>query len=208
MSNSRKEHWERVYAAKLPSEVSWYEPMPEQSLELIRATGELHTAPILDVGGGASTLVDHLIRLGYSDISILDIASSALDRARTRLGDLATRATWIEADITRFEPSRTYAIWHDRAVFHFLTSAEDRDRYVGVLRKALQAGGHLVLATFGPEGPTRCSGLEVQRYSAPEISAILGTGFTLRKHLVGEHRTPLGSVQQFLYGWWQIFSER
>jgi len=203
MSNSQKAHWEQVYTAKLPSEVSWYEPVPAQSLEFIRATGELQAAPILDVGGGASTLVDNLLRLGYSDISVLDIAASALDRARVRLGELAARVAWIEADITRYQSVRAYSIWHDRAVFHFLTSAEDRERYFSVLRKSLRAGGHVVLATFGPEGPTRCSGLEVQRYSALEISAMLGSGFALRMYRVEEHRTPLGTVQQFLYGWWQ-----
>lgn len=203
MSDSRRVHWEQVYSAKLPSEVSWYEPVPAYSLEFIRATGELRTAPFLDVGGGASTLVDHLLRAGYSDISVLDIAASALDRAHERLGKLAGRVTWIEADVTRFEPGRAFAIWHDRAVFHFLTNVEDRVRYISVLRKCVRARGHLVLATFGPEGPTRCSGLEVQRYSALEISAILGSEFTLRMHRIEDHRTPMGTIQQFLYGWWQ-----
>lgn len=203
MSDSRKAHWERVYASKPPTEVSWYEPVPARSVEFIRATGESLTAAILDVGGGASTLVDHLLRAGYSDISVLDVAAGALDHARARLGDSAVRVTWIEADITRFHADRAFAIWHDRAVFHFLTEADDRERYLSVLRRTLRAGGHLVLATFGPEGPTRCSGLAVQRYSEREVSALLGPRFALRMHQVEEHRTPMGTVQQFLYGWWQ-----
>jgi SAM-dependent methyltransferase len=202
VSDSRKAHWEQVYATRLPDEVSWYQPMPARSMEFIRATGEPLTVPILDVGGGASTLVDHLLRAGYSDIAVLDISASALAHARARLGDLAARITWIEADITHFQPGRRFSIWHDRAVFHFLTDAADRERYLGVLRSTLRAGGHLILATFGPEGPTRCSGLAVQRYSEREVSALLGSGFALRMHQLEEHRTPTGAIQQFLYGWW------
>jgi len=203
LTDARKAHWDQVYAARLPDEVSWYQPVPIRSLEFIRATGEPLTTPIIDVGGGASTLVDQLLLAGYSDISVLDIAAGALDHARKRLGDLATRVTWIEADITRYRSDRMFAIWHDRAVFHFLTDAEDRERYLGVLRRTLRSGGHLILATFGSEGPTRCSGLLVQRYSEPEVSALLGSGFALRRHTVDEHRTPMGKTQQFLYGWWQ-----
>jgi ubiquinone/menaquinone biosynthesis C-methylase UbiE len=157
----------------------------------------------LDVGGGASTLVDHLLDAGYRDISILDIAAGALAQSRARLGALAAQVTWIEADVTQFEPSRPYAVWHDRAVFHFLTEATDREQYLDVLHRALQPGGHLVLATFGPEGPLRCSGLEVQRYSAEQVGALLGPDFQLRAHEVEEHHTPMKTTQQFLYGWWQ-----
>ena len=203
MSATRKAHWEQVYAAKLPTDVSWYEPVPAQSLALIRATGEPLTAPILDVGGGASTLVDHLLESGYSDITVVDIAARALQHAQFRLGHLASRVTWIEADITHFQSSRVFSIWHDRAVFHFLTDVNDRERYFAVLRRTLRPGGHLVLATFGPQGPTRCSGLGVQRYSEREISGLLGSDFALRMHRVEEHRTPTGAVQQFLHGWWQ-----
>lgn len=203
MNDAAKEHWERVYKTKQPGEVSWYEPVPARSLALIQATSEPLTAPILDVGGGASTLVDHLLGAGYTDISVLDIAAGALDRARGRLGPLAARVTWIEADITRFQSSRRYAIWHDRAVFHFLTSAHDRAAYLDVLQSSLRSGGHFVLATFGPEGPLRCSGLETQRYSEREVSALLGTLFTLKRQCTEEHRTPAGQIQQFQYGWWQ-----
>lgn len=203
MSDLPRAHWERVYQMKPPAEVSWYQPVPARSLELIRATGAPLTAPILDVGGGASTLVDHLLDQGYSDITVLDIASNALDHARARLGDLAARVTWIDADITCFRPTREFSLWHDRAVFHFLTHADDRERYLTVLRGALRPKGHVVLATFGPEGPTRCSGLAVQRYSADDITALLGSDFELQMHHLENHRTPMGTVQQFLYGWWR-----
>lgn len=202
-SPSRKSHWERVYSTRRPVEVSWYQPVPAKSLALLRATGVPLTAPILDVGGGASTFVDHLLDAGYQDLSVLDIASAALRQARARLGPLAARVTWLEADVTAFRPSRAYAVWHDRAVFHFLTAAGDRERYLGVLRHALMPGGHFLLATFGPLGPMRCSGLEIRRYSLDMVGALLGTDFRLRAHEIEQHRTPQGTVQQFLYGWWQ-----
>jgi SAM-dependent methyltransferase len=203
MSESVKAHWEHVYATRSLDGVSWYTPVPARSLELIQATGEPLTAPILDVGGGASTLVDHLLRAGYRDVSVLDIAAGALAHARARLGAQADRVNWIEGDVLRFESARPMAIWHDRAVFHFLTSVEDRERYLRVLASTLRSGGHFLLATFGPEGPTRCSGLPVQRYSEREISALLGPAYMLRADTVEEHRTPAGAAQQFQYGWWQ-----
>lgn len=157
----------------------------------------------MDVGGGASTLVDNLLDAGYRDVSILDIASGALAHARARLGANAARVTWIEADVTEFEPSRSYAVWHDRAVFHFLTEATDRELYLDVLRRVLEPRGHVVLATFGPEGPTRCSDLQIQRYSVEQVGAVLGPAFRLRAREIEEHRTPMGTTQQFVYGWWQ-----
>ncbi len=199
----RKSHWENVYTKKASSEVSWYQSVPEKSLELIRATRAPKNAAILDVGGGASTLVDHLLDAGFRDVSILDIASSAFTQSRKRLGDCAARAKWIEADITEFEPTRDYAVWHDRAVFHFLTEAADRDRYLETLRKSLQTQGHLLLATFSADGPTRCSGLEVQRYSIEMLRALLEPHFNLRMHETEAHRTPMGGRQEFLYSWWQ-----
>jgi SAM-dependent methyltransferase len=203
LSDERKAHWEKVHAARAPTEVSWYQPVPARSLELIRATGAPLSAPILDVGGGASTLVDHLVGAGFTDVTVLDVASTALGLARARLGPAADRVTWVEADVTRFRPARRYQVWHDRAVFHFLTEAADRERYLEVLRGALRPAGCFVLATFGPEGPTRCSGLAVERYSAAGISTLLGRDFQLRMQQIEEHRTPAGAVQQFLCGWWQ-----
>lgn len=203
MNNSRKSHWEHVYTTKDSVNVSWYQPVQAKSLELIRSTDVSLQAPILDVGGGASTLVDNLLDAGYQDISVLDIASSAFTQARARLGATATQVKWIETDITDFEPSRSYSVWHDRAVFHFLTDAADRERYLSVLRQSLQPRGHFLLATFGEEGPTRCSGLEVQRYSVEMLKTLLEPDFRIRAYEIEEHRTPMGAAQEFLYSWWQ-----
>jgi hypothetical protein len=171
-------------------------------LAFIRATGIPHDAPLLEVGGGASTLVDHLLDDGYTDIAVLDIASSGLAAAKARLGEAAQRVTWIEADVTAFTPQRRYALWHDRAVFHFLIETERRQRYLDVLNQTLMREGHLILATFGPMGPDRCSGLPVHRYSLSELDALLSPHFRLVRSELEEHLTPLGKPQQFLYGWW------
>lgn len=203
MNTSRKAHWENVYATKESVTVSWYQPVPEKSLELIRSAEVALQDSILDVGGGASTLVDNLLEAGFQDVSVLDIAASAFKQAHARLGATANLITWIEADVTEFEPSRSYAVWHDRAVFHFLTDVADRDRYLDALRKALQPGGHFLLATFGEEGPTRCSGLEVQRYSVEMLKALLEPEYRLCMYEVEEHRTPKGAPQEFLYSRWQ-----
>jgi ubiquinone/menaquinone biosynthesis C-methylase UbiE len=203
VSKSVKTHWQRVYGEKKPTQVSWYQPVPEKSLQLIRATGIAKDEPIVDAGGGASTLVDNLLKDGYTDISVLDISSKALERSRARLGDSAAAVNWIESDVTEFEPPRQYALWHDRAVFHFLTESFDRDKYVNVVCRALLPGGHFVLATFGPQGPKRCSGLDVQRYGIEDLQELVGDRFDLRSHELDEHQTPMGSAQQFLYSWWQ-----
>lgn len=204
MSKLRKGHWEQVYATKASTEVSWYQPVPEESLRLIRETGVPLAAPILDVGAGASTLADQLLESGYEDISVLDIAAGAFEQSRVRLGALANLVTWIVADITEFQPLRQYSVWHDRAVFHFLTDAGDRERYLRVLRSALQPGGHLILAAFGPQGPLRCSGLQTSRYSVNGLQNLLGADYVLRAHEINAHQTPAGSTQQFLYAWWQL----
>lgn len=196
-------HWETVHRTRDPASVSWFQSVPTRSLELIRSTGIHASTPIIDIGGGASTLVDHLLAEGYSDLTILDIAPTALVHARDRLGARAARVSWIEGNVLRFIPPRRYGLWHDRAVFHFLTDPADRDRYLEVLKAGLADGGHLILATFGPDGPARCSGLLVQRYSAAELQQVLGTGFHLELSLLDEHVTPAGSRQQFLYGWWR-----
>ena len=203
MNTSRKVHWENVYSTKESVSVSWYQPVPEKSLELISSTDVTLKDAILDVGGGASTLVDNLLDAGFQDVSVLDIASSAFKQAHVRLGATANLVTWIETDVTEFEPSRSYAVWHDRAVFHFLTDAADRDKYLDALRKALQPRGHFLLATFGEEGPTRCSGLEVQRYSVKMLKALLEPEYRLCMYEIEEHRTPKGAPQEFLYSRWQ-----
>jgi SAM-dependent methyltransferase len=197
-------HWQRIYQTRSPAEVSWYQSFPQRSLELIEAAGLGPSDPILDVGGGDSPLVDHLLRNGYTDVTVLDIAPAALQHAQTRLGTAAARVKWIACDVTAFEPERRYVLWHDRAVFHFFVTASDRIRYLAVLARALARGGHLILATFGPQGHDRCSGLPVQRYSEDELSSMLGSDFQLRRWELHDHITPMGLPQQFLWGWWSV----
>ncbi len=204
MSDARKQHWEGVYATKAPDEVSWFQPVPEQSLRLIEGTGIGLDEPVLDAGGGASTLIDGLLDRGYTDLTVLDISAAALAASRDRLGDRAERVRWIEADVTDFVAPFRYALWHDRAVFHFLTSSADRQRYIDAVRSSLQSRGHLVLSTFGPEGPLRCSGLEIRRYGIDQLRELFDEDFALQQHLLEEHRTPGGAVQQFIYTWWQL----
>lgn len=202
-TKQRTRHWDAVYGKRRHTDVSWYQAVPETSLRLIEATGVAAEAPILDVGGGASTLVDHLLDCGFTDVSVLDLAPAAFEQSRARLGPRARDVDWIVADVTRFEPQRAYALWHDRAVLHFLTDAGERERYIDVLQRALAAGGFLLLATFGPDGPERCSGLEVRRYGVEEMQALLGARFELRHQEIEVHRTPSGGAQQFLCTSWQ-----
>ena len=203
MSHDRSRHWEEMYRREGAHAPSWFESIPRHSLQLIRATGVPNDAPILDIGGGASHLVDHLLAAGYTDLSVLDIAPAAMALARARLGTAGDRVEWIAADVRHFQPSRLYALWHDRAALHFLVTPEDQRRYMQVLVAALAPRGHVILATFGPEGPSRCSGLPVRRYSAGELGATLGTGFQLKQSELTEHDTPTGHRQRFLFGWWQ-----
>jgi SAM-dependent methyltransferase len=203
MSETRRTHWQRVYTDKAPTDVSWYQPVPEKPLHLIRETSIARAEPILDVGGGASTLVDHLHADGYTDITVMDISGKALERSRARLGETADVMNWIESDVTAFEPRRRYALWHDRAAFHFLTDATDRDKYIDIVERALKPGGYLVLATFGPEGPEHCSGLEIRRYGIEQLQELFGGGFKLGDYELEQHVTPMGSTQQFLYSWWR-----
>lgn len=197
---SSRAHWERVWSACSPEEVSWHQRHPALSLELIRATGAGPQAWILDVGGGASTLVDHLLAAGFERVAVLDIAPTALDLARQRLGERASGVRWLEGDVRRFVPPHPFDVWHDRAVFHFLTEKEDRAAYRAALECSLAAGGEAIIATFGPEGPTRCSGLDVVRYGPEGIASELGSGFVLIESLEERHRTPAGIEQRFVYG--------
>jgi len=203
MATESEEHWDRLYRVKSAAELSWYESHPLRSLQSIQETGVPADAPILDVGGGASVLVDDLLGLGYTDLTVLDLAPAALAQARERMGPAAERVAWIAADVTTFRPTRRYAVWHDRAVLHFLLDVRQQERYVAVLRSALASRGHVILATFGPAGPTRCSGLPVQRYSVEMLSALLGAGFELRSSTLEDHHTPSGATQQFLHTRWQ-----
>jgi SAM-dependent methyltransferase len=202
MTEERKGHWEGVYRDKNSTEVSWYQEVPDKSLALVVSTGTSQKDPILDVGGGASTLVDHLLDAGYVDITVLDLASKAFDQSRQRLGERASAPSWVVSDITRFEPQRKYQLWHDRAVLHFLTDPADRRRYVSVLQQALDPGGHVVIAAFGPKGPRKCSGLEIRRYTLEMLAELLGPEFELQSHELENHQTPMGATQQFLYSCW------
>ena len=196
----RQDHWEHIYRTKDPTEVSWYQREPRLSLELIRRVTPDLAAPIIDVGGGASTLVDGLVEAGYHDVTVLDLAPSALTIAQQRLGGRAGRVTWIPGNALEAElPAARYAVWHDRAVFHFLTDRHDRARYVAQTGHAVRPGGHVIVASFGPEGPTRCSGLDVARYSPEGVHAEFGSGFRLLDSFREDHHTPAGDVQAFVY---------
>lgn len=195
-----KEHWDRVYATKSTASVSWFQEHAEQSLRLIRGTGVPRSGSIIDVGGGASTLVDDLLTEGYSALTILDLSASALNAAKQRLGPLAARVQWIEANITEVDlPVHAYDVWHDRAVFHFLTDPAARQAYVAAVLRSVKPGGHVIVATFDEDGPTQCSGLPVMRYSADELHAEFGAPFTLLAHEKEAHHTPFGTVQKFVY---------
>lgn len=207
MSESRQAHWDEVYGSKAVSEVSWYEPRPERSLALIHATGIARSDPVIDVGGGASSLVDELMQAGYDDVTVLDISGTVLDSLRRRLGERASAAVFLQQDITQFRPIRRYSLWHDRAVFHFLVAAEDRRRYLEAVRAGLRSQGHLILATFGPAGPERCSGLPVMRYDARSLAAELGGGFQPVDSFLAVHRTPWNAEQQFLYSRFRRLSD-
>ncbi|MDZ7661134.1 class I SAM-dependent methyltransferase [Thiohalophilus sp.] len=199
MSISRRQHWEQVYRNKETREVSWYQPRPEVSLELIRRAGCGRNAPLIDIGGGASTLVDWLLEADYTDLSVLDIAEPALLAAQQRLGRQAVKVAWIQADITEYAPQRKYRIWHDRAVFHFLTGEADRQAYIAALREGLQVGGHLVIGAFTLDGPPMCSGLPVRRYSAGLLNQTLGEEFELLGSREEKHTTPAGKTQAFCF---------
>ena len=195
-----KDHWESVYATKAPDTVSWFQPHAQHSLQLIHETGANLDAAIIDVGGGASTLVDDLFDEGYIRLTVLDLSAAALAAAQTRLGARARQVQWQVADITQAKlPKHGFDIWHDRAVFHFLTRPEERAAYVAAVFHAVKPGGHVIVATFAENGPMQCSGLPVMRYRADQLHAEFGQAFSLIKHDEEAHRTPSGATQQFLY---------
>ncbi|MGE5466012.1 MAG: class I SAM-dependent methyltransferase [Ignavibacteria bacterium] len=196
----QKDHWEHVYETKPTTGVSWFQDHAAQSLRLIAAAGLPRTASIIDVGGGASTLVDDLLAQGYASLSVLDISAKALAAAQARLGANAGRVRWIEGDITALAlPPNAYDLWHDRAVFHFLTDPAQRAAYVENVLRAVKPGGHVIVSTFAEDGPLQCSGLPVMRYSADTLHAEFGAPFQLLRHEKEAHRTPSGGTQQFVY---------
>lgn len=198
-SESRQAHWEDVYIKKGENEVSWFQENPTPSLELIAQVGATPTSAIIDIGGGASRLVDSLIDRGFEDVTVLDLSEAALMAAKTRLGNHTEQVHWITADVTIWEPQKTYDIWHDRAAFHFLTEENDRAAYVVRLERAVKVGGYAIIATFALDGPERCSGLPVVRYDPTSLGQTLGRAFRLVDSRRHAHATPWGSEQPFQF---------
>jgi ubiquinone/menaquinone biosynthesis C-methylase UbiE len=197
MEKNLKEHWETVYATKTPQEVSWTQEKPTISLDFISSFQLDKSASIIDIGGGDSLLVDFLLDLGYTNISVLDISSHAIERAKVRLADKAGLVTWIISDINEFEPSQSYDLWHDRAAFHFLTNPKDIERYVQIVSKQ---ANNLVVGTFSKNGPFKCSGLEITQYYEKELGELFGTvGFEQQRTKREDHMTPFGTTQNFVF---------
>jgi 2-polyprenyl-3-methyl-5-hydroxy-6-metoxy-1,4-benzoquinol methylase len=191
-------HWDKVYSSKPIDQVSWFEAIPRSSLSMIEALGLPNEAPIVDVGGGVSTLAEELLARGHSDVTVVDISEEALQHAREGFPG-ADRVNWVVADVRNHDLGRRFAVWHDRASFHFMVSAEDREAYLATLERSIEPGGHVIVATFGPEGPSSCSGLPVMRYSADSLAAtVAGRAEVVSAHLE-DHRTPSGKAQQFLF---------
>jgi SAM-dependent methyltransferase len=199
----RQAHWNNVYRTKREDEVSWFQASPTVSLDLIHASGIEHNASIVDIGGGASRLVDALLDEGFTDVTVLDLSEESLATAKARLGARAARVTWVVADVTRWVPMRIYDLWHDRAAFHFLTAPEDRAAYAERVSRAVRAAGHVIIGTFAPDGPERCSGLPVARHDAESIGHALGPPFELIESRRHDHQTPMGGSQKFQFSRFQ-----
>lgn len=205
MIQTRQSHWDNIYKTKDPKQVSWFKPHLDLSLQMILDAGIRKQDPLIDIGGGASTLVDDLSAKGFSDLTVLDISGQALEASKTRLGKKAQNVRWIEGDITDVTfPKASFALWHDRAVFHFLTDPADRIKYLRNLQEFIRARGHIIIAAFSPDGPPQCSGLDVTRYSPALLQATLGSRFELLDHLPEEHTTPGGNTQKFIYCHFQL----
>jgi 2-polyprenyl-3-methyl-5-hydroxy-6-metoxy-1,4-benzoquinol methylase len=196
---NRKAHWETVYTTKSENEVSWFQENPSPSLELIDLAGSTPDSAIVDIGGGASRLVDSLVASRFNHVTVLDISEAALEAAKTRLGARASQVQWIVADVTKWAPTQTFDIWHDRAAFHFLTDATDRSAYVTCMNQAVKPGGHVIIGTFALDGPEQCSGLAVNRYDATSLANELGQGFELTDSRRHDHSTPWNSAHRFQF---------
>ena len=200
-----KQHWETVYQTKAADAVSWYRPHLDTSLALIERAMPDRAGALIDIGGGESTLVDDLLARGYRELTVLDISAAAIAVARQRLGDAANGVTWLASDIMQADlPAQRFGLWHDRALFHFLTHAEQRVAYAERLLHALKPGGHAIIATFGPQGPAKCSGLDTVRYDAASLQRELGPRFALIEHRTELHHTPFDTTQQFVYGLFRL----
>lgn len=197
--SDRTTHWQNVYATKSETEVSWFQASPAIALEMIRAASPDRAAAIIDIGGGASRLVDALLQGGYRNLTVLDLSANALDTAKKRIGATASTVDWIVADATTWRPAKAWDVWHDRAAFHFLTDPRDRAAYVERLRSAVAPGGQVIIATFAPDGPEKCSGLPVQRHDSASLSAELGPEFELVETRSETHHTPWHSTQAFQF---------
>jgi 2-polyprenyl-3-methyl-5-hydroxy-6-metoxy-1,4-benzoquinol methylase len=200
MNMDVRTHWEKIYTTKASDQVSWYRPHLDTSLTLIKRAVDGRMASIIDVGGGESTLVDDLLKQGFMNVTVLDVSQAAIEVNKTRLGERAAGISWIVADITQVElKQRAYDVWHDRAVFHFLTAQEQRTAYVRQVSRSVKSGGYVIVSTFGPEGPAKCSGLDVVRYDADSLHDEFGARFHLVESSKEVHQTPFGTTQQFLY---------
>jgi ubiquinone/menaquinone biosynthesis C-methylase UbiE len=195
----RKNHWKKIYQTKQLQEVSWFQPNPETSLSFIKELNVEKHAKIIDIGGGDSLLVDHLLDSGYQNISVLDISASALERAKLRLGERANKVTWIVADIANFKPTEQYDFWHDRAAFHFLTKAAEIESYLNTLKNGLNKNGKLVVGTFSENGPTKCSGIDIKQYSESSMSKHFNQFFKRIKCITVDYSTPFETIQNFIF---------
>lgn len=195
----KKAHWEKIYQTKSLHEVSWFQPKPETSLQFFGEFKVSKDAKIIDIGGGDSLLVDHLLDLGYTDITVLDISEAALTKAKTRLGNKAGLVKWIEADAATFVSNVQYDFWHDRAAFHFLTSAQEIEHYLQTVQHSISPNGILVMGTFSEQGPEKCSGIQIKQYSEKSMSDLLTDFFEKIKCITVDHRTPFETIQQFIF---------
>lgn len=196
-NTTRKNHWETVYETKNPHQVSWTQEVPKTSLDFISSFGVSKDAKIIDIGGGDSKLVDYLLEKGFQNITVLDISEKALEKAKNRLGDQAKKVNWVVSDITEFEPTTTFDIWHDRATFHFLTTTEQVSKYMNTARKAVN--GFMTIGTFSENGPTKCSGLEIKQYTEQTLTDELKNGFDKIRCVTEDHTTPFNTIQNFLF---------
>lgn len=197
--NNHKTHWENIYETKAESDFSWFQPYPQTSVDFINLFKLPKTASIIDIGGGDSHLADALLELGYTDITVLDISTKSIERAKARLGEKATAITWMSSDIIDFEPQRKYDFWHDRVAFHFLTTEIQIIKYLAIVKQGVKSGGHLVLGTFSDKGPTRCSGLEIRQYTEASMSALFEKDFKRIKCVEETHVTPFSTQQNFVF---------
>lgn len=194
-----KEHWEKVYNTKQLNEVSWYQPLPEESLQFFKQLNIPNTASVIDIGGGDSFLVDHLLELGYTNVTVLDISETAINKAKIRLGEKAKQVTWVVADVLAFKTDNKFDCWHDRAAFHFLTTTDEIESYLSIARQYIKPSGNLIIGTFSTGGPEKCTGLPVKQYSEILLSNTLGKWFSKIKCITANHITPFKTVQNFLF---------